>query len=300
MTTNDTARLRELAAERDRQFSSLAEEAERLAKASQSNGENWRKIRYDLEEGNTVSLGLRLRDGARSAEQLGQLAATVAAIASRVASNAETDAGMFTDLLVSVASEAEDASGKFHREFPDAAERAGLRIDPTSRFPVYTFHAGFIALRASPGTGEATIEVRDNPSPHVLGLDSGEVVRRLKQEELRLFERPYPEGLVNKLFTAYRAVLKDDKQEVGAEVSLRRVMNRLSKNSSKSRPFRADEFNVDLARLIESGDVRASGCRMQVNQTRNQRQGMLLHGMEQGGYIGFVSFKEEAKEELPA
>ena len=57
--------------------------------------------------------------------------------------------------------------------------------------------------------------------------------------------------------------------------------------------FAADEFNVDLSRLVQRGDLAVEGKRVQLNHTRDRRQGMLLHGLESGGYVGFISFKTE-------
>jgi hypothetical protein len=58
--------------------------------------------------------------------------------------------------------------------------------------------------------------------------------------------------------------------------------------------FSADEFNVDLARLVGEGRVDIEGRRLHLNHTRNARQGMLLRGMEEGGYVGFISFKRDS------
>jgi len=71
---------------------------------------------------------------------------------------------------------------------------------------------------------------------------------------------------------------------------LRRLTNRLAKNLNR---FAADEFNVDLAQLVKSGSLVIDGRRMHLNHTRQIRQGMLLHGLEEGGYVGFISFKKE-------
>src|SRR5205814_1154830 len=92
------------------------------------------------------------------------------------------------------------------------------------------------------------------------------------------------------LHTAYAAVLRAEERPDGDELPLRRVTNRLAKNLNR---FAADEFNVDLSRLVQRGDLVIEGKRLHLNHTRDQRQGMLLHGLESGGYVGFISFKTE-------
>ena len=68
------------------------------------------------------------------------------------------------------------------------------------------------------------------------------------------------------------------------------VANRLSKNWAR---FRYDEFNVDLGNAVRSGETSIDKDRLHLNHTRDTRQGMLLHGLERSGYVGFISFKSE-------
>ena len=113
---------------------------------------------------------------------------------------------------------------------------------------------------------------------------------------MRLFERPVDrDRFLRTLFNAYAAVIRaDNARQDEDEVSLRRVMNRLDKNLKKS--LSADEFNVDLANIVKSGNLTVDDRRMLLNHTRIPRQGMLLHELEEGGYQGFISFKKEQTE----
>jgi hypothetical protein len=76
----------------------------------------------------------------------------------------------------------------------------------------------------------------------------------------------------------------------GDNIPLRQVTNRLSKNLNK---FSADEFNVDLADVVKRNLLEINDHRIELVQTRFPRQGMLLHGLEDGGYLGFISFKKD-------
>ena len=184
---------------------------------------------------------------------------------------------------------------QFDRLFPEAAESAGIQIDDWSRHPRYTVKQGFIQIEIDERSHLATITPRDGKSIE-LGLDVPTIIEALKFEIERLFERHVDrEKFLGTLFNAYAAVIRaDDARRDEDEVSLRRVMNRLDKNLKKS--LSADEFNVDLAHVVKSGHVTVYERRMQLNHTRIPRQGMLLNGLEEGGYQGFISFKKEQTE----
>lgn len=178
------------------------------------------------------------------------------------------------------------------RTFPDEARGAGLVIDSTSRHPRYTFQNGFVQVEFDEKRLLATLKCRDGDEKQY-GIDLDVVVNALKSEISRLFARDFnPEPFLSRLFTAYAAVLRADKLPEGTEVPIRRVTHRLSKNSNR---FAMDEFNVDLAQAMQTGHSTVEGRQLHLNHTRNTRQGMLLHGLEQGGYVGFISFKREER-----
>ena len=190
----------------------------------------------------------------------------------------------------SAAASTRETAAKFGRLFPDAARRAGLRIDPSSRHPKYTFNNGFVRLELDEKRLVARLQSREGDEREY-GLDLELIIAALKAEIRRIFERDLnPEPFLRSLHRAYTAVLRSDKLSEGTEVPIRRVSNRLGKNLSK---FSTDEFNVDLARVVQSGKTSVEGRQLHLNHTRNTRQGMLLHGLEQGGYVGFISFKAE-------
>ena len=139
----------------------------------------------------------------------------------------------------------------------------------------------------------ATVVPRDG-NETVVGLDLDLVVETLRAERTRLFDRQInPQSFLRRLVTAYNAILRTERRPVGDAVPLRRVANRLAKNLNH---FAADEFNIDLSGLVRRGHTLVDGERLHLNHTRDRRQGMLLHGIESGGYVGFISFRPERKE----
>ena len=120
-------------------------------------------------------------------------------------------------------------------------------------------------------------------------LDIDPLVMHLQAEIARLFEtKRDPKRFLAGLRKAYEAVLREEKKSPGDELPLRRVVNRLSKNRAR---FRYDEFNVDLGDAVRLGKTSIDKVQIHLNHTRDTRQGMLLHGLERSGYMGFISFK---------
>jgi hypothetical protein len=194
------------------------------------------------------------------------------------------------ELHVELRDRARSTASSIAREFPTAVRDAGIQIDTTSRHPTYTFHQGFLRLEMDERNFTAKLVPRDGDEI-VVGLDLGLVVETIRSEHTRLFQREVDtQSFLRSLYTAYAAVLRAENRPDGDEVPLRRVTNRLAKNLNR---FAADEFNVDLSRLVQKGDLLVDGKRVHLNHTRDRRQGMLLNGLESGGYVGFISFKTE-------
>lgn len=194
------------------------------------------------------------------------------------------------ELHVELRERARSTANAIAREFPTAAREVGIQIDSTSRHPGYTFSQGFLRLEMDERNFTAKVVPRDGEEI-VVGLDLSLVVETLRSEHARLFQRDLDaQSFLRSLYTAYAAVLRAETRPDGDEVPLRRVTNRLAKNLNR---FAADEFNVDLSRLVQKGDLVVDGKRVHLNHTRDRRQGMLLHGLESGGYVGFISFKTE-------
>ena len=178
---------------------------------------------------------------------------------------------------------------QFSSLFPNACDKAGVKLDQSSRHPNYSI-GNFIKTFVDERKLEVHITPRDAKTV-ILPADIEPLVSHLQKEIKRLFETTRdPNQFLTGLRTAYQAVLREEKKLLGDELPLRRVANRLSKNRAY---FRYDEFNVDLGNAIRSGKTKIDNSRLQINHTRNTRQGMLLYGLERSGYIGFISFKTE-------
>ena len=185
---------------------------------------------------------------------------------------------------------AKDIVRRFVTLFPKACDEVGVKLDSDCRHPDYSVFGGFVRIVVDEHNMKAKITPRDS-SPIPLLMDVKPLVERLQAEIKRLFgTKRDPQIFLAKLQKAYQAVLRDEKKPPGTELPLRRVANRLSKNLNY---FRYDEFNIDLSKVVRSEETLIKKTRLHLNHTRNTRQGMLLYGLESGGYMGFVSFKPE-------
>lgn len=183
-----------------------------------------------------------------------------------------------------------DIVRRFPALFANACAEKGIPLDWDSRHPKYSIRDGFLQVQVERRELEARVTPRDGRSV-ILPMEVTQVVEHLLDEEKRLFRKRAMKPFLRRLFSAYKRVLKKEKRRLGDEVPLRRVVNRVSKNSKR---FRYDEFNVDLGRLVSKGETAIEGVRLHLYHTRDGRQGMLLHGCEGNGFVGHICFKEES------
>lgn len=195
--------------------------------------------------------------------------------------------------LESLYREAKSAADQGMVAFPGDLERActesNLQIDRTSREPHYTFQNGFLELDVDTGKHLAHLKDREARLATV-PADIGAVIEVVAAEYKRLFGRQFEgEKFLRKLRSNYQAVLKKENLPDGETLPIRRITHRLGKNE---KGFHTDEFLIDLSRLAEEGPLEIDGMRLDLQQTKDTNQGMLLHGVASRGYIGFIVFRK--------
>jgi hypothetical protein len=189
--------------------------------------------------------------------------------------------------------EAQEQADTLKRRYPshleDACRSAGLSLDPESRHPGYSFEQRFFQLKIDEQKWTARLSNHEGRLAE-LPADVGAIVEVILRERNRLFGRPFNGSKFLKVLRSqYLAVAKKDKQSDGASIPIRQITRRLGKNA---KGFRSDEFLVDLSRLVEQGPMDIDGYRLDLQQTKDTNQGMLLHGVAGRGYIGFVVFRK--------
>jgi hypothetical protein len=204
----------------------------------------------------------------------------------------ETDNATIDDLGSLYQSSQAEAEKEFRR-FPGKIEEAFRdvvpKIDRNSQHPRYYFGEGFFQLQVD--DKRQTAKLSDNEG--LLGevsADPGAVVELVRQEYSRVFERPYePRKVLSKLRHQYLSVLKRSDQPDGTVVPIRTITQRLGKNE---KGFRTDEFLFDLSRLVNDNFTEIDGMKLDLQQTKDTNQGMLLHGLAGRGYVGFITFRK--------
>lgn len=189
--------------------------------------------------------------------------------------------------------EAKSAAEKSMVSFPGDLERAcagsNLPLDRTSREPHYKFQDGFLELDIDAGKHLAHLKDREAKLAS-LPADIGAVVDAVRTEDERLFHREFDgERFLRKLRSNYLAVIKKEGLKDGEALPIRRITQRLGKNE---KGFRTDEFLVDMSRLAAQGPLQVDDVKLDLQQTKDTNQGMLLHGVASRGYIGFIVFRK--------
>jgi hypothetical protein len=184
---------------------------------------------------------------------------------------------------------ADDVIRRYPAYLEESFREARLPLDADSRHPRYTLEKKFFLLEID--EKKRIAKLSDNEGRLVeLPADIGAIVETVQREYKRIFGRPFKgTEFLRLLRMQYLAIMKKEKQLDGASIPIRRITSRLGKNL---KGFRTDEFLADLSRLIEQGPFEIDGRRLDLQQTKDTNQGMLLHTASGRGYIGFVVFKE--------
>ncbi len=188
---------------------------------------------------------------------------------------------------------AKDESVRVLRRFPELLERAcqaaDLKLDSDSRHPNYGLERGFFKLEIDEPKRRARLSDREGLRLE-LSADVPAIVELIKREHKRVFGRPFNGSKVLKaLRSQYKAIIKKEKKADGESVSIRQITKGLGKSAKN---FRTDEFLVNLSRLTEKGPLDIDGRRLDLQHTKDTKDGMLLHGALGRGYVGFVVFRE--------
>lgn len=188
---------------------------------------------------------------------------------------------------------AREESDRILRRYPALLEEAccanNLFLESISRHPKYSLEGGFFRLEIDEKRRMARLSDYEGPlAEHPADVQA--VVETIQKEHQRIFGRSFDgPKLLKNLRAQYKAVLKKEGQSDGASVPIRHITRRLGKNV---KGFRTDEFLVDLSRLAEKGPFEIDGRRLDLQQTKDTNQGMLLHGAEARGYVGLIVFRE--------
>lgn len=179
----------------------------------------------------------------------------------------------------------------FPGAFEEVCKRLDIPLDRESRHPRYSVKSGFIWVQLDDSRNRAKLYDVESQLAE-LPADPEAIGEVLQRELRRIFERPFSsEAFFRLLRREYDAITKSQKLAEGEAIGIRQITRRLGKNK---KGFRTDEFVADLSRLIEAGATQQGGFRLDLQQTKDTSQGMLLHGIAGRGYVGYLAFKRVA------
>ena len=198
-------------------------------------------------------------------------------------------------LLETLYRDAKERSRRNMAAFPAQIERgakaAGLPLNmEQSRHPEYYFHGRYFKLRVDDAKGRAKLSTSEGDLGAAIPADVGAVLEKLAAEERRVFDRRVvARPFMAVLRKAYMAEVKAAGESAGASIPIRRVMKRLQRSV---KGFRRDEFLADLGRLVPEARTAIDGYAMDLQQIKSPSEGVLLPGLEDRGYVGYIIFRK--------
>ena len=191
---------------------------------------------------------------------------------------------------------AKEESDRIVRRFPDLLEEAfvntELSLDSDSRHPKYSLEQGFFQLAINDQKRTARLSNYEGRLPE-MPADIQAIVEAVQGEHERIFGRFNGKKFLKQLRSHYKAIIKKEKKQDGDSVPIRQIASRLG--GTKKKGPRTDEFLVNISRLAEKGPFEIDDRILDLQQTKDTDQGMLLQGAAARGYVGFIVFKEEVQ-----
>lgn len=192
--------------------------------------------------------------------------------------------------------QAKEESDRIMRRYPsvfeEACKKVRITLDANSRHPKYGIKGGFFRVEINEGTRIAKISDFERKLEE-LPADVEAVAEKIRSEYKRVFGRNFHwKNFLSKIRAQYNKVIAREKAIDGASVPIMEIIKLLKK---KERDFRLDEFVADLSKLAEGEPRNLNGKILDLQQTKDTRQGVLLCGSASSrGYIGFIVFRERS------
>ncbi|MEU4608701.1 hypothetical protein AB0F43_37420 [Kribbella sp. NPDC023972] len=175
------------------------------------------------------------------------------------------------------------------RTFPSELDALDVALDPSSRHPKYTVERQFITIQVDEKKRQAIVQTRgakkEGAKKEKVAVDPAVLAQHVADEWKRCFAR---ETDLPQFAERLRAAVAKKARGVGARLPIKELIEELRVTD---KGFAVDEFAVDLARLVASGaDVVVEARGLRLDHTKNDADGVLLPGLEDRGYYGYVSF----------
>ncbi len=189
--------------------------------------------------------------------------------------------------------QAKEESDRIMRRYPslfdEACKASNITLDKNSPHPKYSVKNGFFKIEINENKRTAKISNLEGKLAE-LPADLEAVIEIIRIEYRRVFDRRFHgPNFLKKIRAQYKKIIEREHLSDGASVPIREITKNLKK---RDKEFRMDEFVADLSALAEKGPHEVDGKFIDLQQTKDTRQGVLLAGAASRGYIGFIIFKE--------
>lgn len=189
-------------------------------------------------------------------------------------------------LRTSLLPRVDEIIGELPRSLPAALEARGITLDASSRSPKFTVERSFVVATIDRKGRQAIVQTRGGKKERV-AVDADVLADHIAASWQRCFERTTDLAAVaRRVRDAWTTLAKPGKPRVSVPALLAEL-------GAHDKQFALDEFAVDLSRLVSSGPGSVpEAASLRLDHTKNDAEGLLLPGLEQRGYFGYVSFYE--------
>lgn len=172
------------------------------------------------------------------------------------------------------------------RSLPAALDARGITLDASSRSPKFTVEQSFIIATIDRKGRQATVQTRGGKKERV-AVDADVLADHIAASWRRCFDRTTDlPAVARRVRDAWKALAQPGKSRVAIPALVAEL-------GERDKQFAGDEFAVDLARLVTSGPAAVpEAASLHLDHTKNDAEGLLLPGLEQRGYFGYISFDE--------
>lgn len=178
----------------------------------------------------------------------------------------------------------------FPRYLQEACQEARITIDSNSSHPIYKFNQSFFEVKLDESKQRIRLSNYESTKVIEFPADIEAIIYYLQQEQKRVFGRAFnSKTFLKKLRTEYLAIIKKNKLSDGSSILIRSIIQNMKK---KDKNLNSDEFLVDLSKLVKEGHNEINDKKLELQQTKDMKEGMLLHGTLSPTYVGFILFKQ--------
>jgi len=181
---------------------------------------------------------------------------------------------------------------RFPTAFSQACQNENLKIDSDSRHPKYTFDNRFFEVKLDETKKMAYVSNYEAGKLEGIPADIPAIIECLQRHRKRVFDKAKNDAVFLKLLRQeYLKSVKAYHKKDGDSIPIRFVIDSLAKRKDSDK-YQADEFVVALSQILKEGQTKIDGFQLDLQQTKNTKDGVLPITENNRGYVGFLLFRK--------